>query len=65
VKIETFCPVCGQTATVEVPDAGFAAWQSGVLIQRALASVPKEHRELLVTGIDDKCWKAMFAEEES
>lgn len=56
--------MCRKSATVEVPDAEFAAWQAGALIQHALTSVPTEQREQLVTGIDSKCWTKLFAQAE-
>lgn len=64
MKIETECPICRKTATVEVPEDGMKRWMAGELLQTALPDVPAATREQLLTGIDAECWTKMWSEEE-
>jgi hypothetical protein len=65
VTVETpRCFVCGQTATLEVPAAGFDAWRAGALIQRALPGLSSPERELLISGTHPACWDRMMGEED-
>lgn len=61
VAIETRCPFCGKTATVEVPVDGFIAWQFGATVQRAFPNLDANTRERLVSGICPTCWDKMFS----
>ena len=64
--IVTQCPLCRQRHAVEVDaDAYRRWWNRDVLIQDAFPLMPKEIRELLQTGIDDTCFKRLFADEET
>lgn len=58
------CMFCGESATVTVPADGFAAWQSGTLIQRAFPEMTPDTRELLISGTHPACWDKMMAEED-
>ena len=41
----------------------YVAWKyTRALIQDALPRVPKEERELLISGYCDDCWKKLFRE---
>lgn len=64
LDITATCPVCNQPHTVTVSNKGYAAWKDGVHIQDALPELPADQREILITGIDDRCWKAMFQGED-
>lgn len=55
------CPVCKEQHRVIVARKAYDAWQSGALIQVAFPDLPKDQREILITGIDDHCWREMFA----
>jgi hypothetical protein len=58
------CSVCGQTSTVQLPEANFKAWKSGTLIQNAFPRMPAPEREVLITGIHPACWETIFGDEE-
>lgn len=62
IVILTWCPGCYRDSRIVVPKAGYDAWKSGVLIQNALPTVSKDHREQLQTGICAECWDRMFKE---
>lgn len=61
---ETYCPMCGETSSVEVDLHGFAAWQAGELIQVAMPYLSPADREKLITGICGPCWDAMWDDED-
>lgn len=59
------CPECRKTNEVKCRREGYLAWLEGTdLIQRAMPEVPKELREVLMTGICPSCWEKLFAPEE-
>lgn len=64
MQVTTTCPICRQPSTIEVPDDGYIKWMNGELLQNAMPDVPATTREQLLTGIDDTCWTAMWAESE-
>ena len=39
-------------------------WREGSNIQVAFPEMPKDQRELLITGTHPACWDAMFADDE-
>ena len=41
------------------------AWISGTLIQDAMPNLPRQYREVLITGISPEKWEAMFNETET
>lgn len=43
-----------------VPSEGFARWQAGEPIQRAMPEVPAEEREFLISGISPNGWHKAF-----
>jgi hypothetical protein len=64
ITIDRSCPKCGQTNTLEVDADGYQAWQNGTPIQTALPTLTVNQREIVMSGIDGKCWDAMFKDEE-
>lgn len=58
------CFACGEQATVEVAEDGYRRWQAGAFVQVAFPEMPKEQRELLVSGIHPACWERLFGSEE-
>ena len=61
INVTCKCPVCGGSRSVKVQLAGYLAWIHGLLrIQRALPELTLDERELLLTGIDDRCWDRLF-----
>lgn len=53
------CMICGKERSMEVDDAAWAAWQGGMLVQRAFPALSPSEREFLITGIDDDCWETL------
>jgi len=50
------CPICGEENTLEIDLAAFDAWKSGALIQDCFPDLTLNERELIMTGIDQRCW---------
>lgn len=63
IVITKTCPVCGTDHTVEVDPVAYGRWKAGAFIQDAFPDMPKDQREILMTGIDQACWDRMFADE--
>jgi hypothetical protein len=59
-SIFTGCVMCRVEFVIVVPTESYLQWLRGELVQRALPMVPKEQRELLISGTCDKCFKALF-----
>ena len=64
VCVVTQCPFCGHAHEVEVNEMDYLDWQDGVLAQDAFPYLSADERELLISGIDSKCWDEMFGGEE-
>jgi hypothetical protein len=60
-SIFTACKMCRGDFTIVVPTGNYLRWLGGVLVQTAFPMMPKEERELLISGTCDKCFKALFA----
>lgn len=61
-SLNVLCHHCQDIKFIEVSDAGFIAWQSGMLIQDALPELSDAERELLISATCDDCWTEMFGE---
>lgn len=64
ITIETCCPICRKTSTIEVPVDGYVLWRFGAPIQDAFPNLSADVREQLVSGICPACWDEMFADDE-
>jgi hypothetical protein len=53
------CPICGEENTLEIDPAAFDAWTSGALIQDCFPDLTLNERELIMTGIDQRCWETL------
>lgn len=62
--INTTCPFCGKTTTVQVRLADYNAWWDGKHVQDAFPYLSADEREMLISGICPKCWADAFGEEE-
>ena len=62
-RVTTTCPLCQNSRTIEVPEAGLQAWEQGALIQDAMPELSPSDREALMTGICDTCWDAQWGDE--
>jgi hypothetical protein len=54
------CTFCNKKAVVTMTDVEYRRYISGLSIQEALPSWPRNQRELLLTGTHAECWDAMF-----
>jgi len=64
IAIKSTCPLCEESAVIEVPIAGFNKWQNGAYIQDALPELDADTREQLITGTCPPCWTRLFNAEE-
>jgi len=64
VKVVRTCPQCGKEQSLQVNYEEYQNWRDGMLIQRAFKSLTAGQREILMTGICEPCWDAMFNFEE-
>lgn len=58
------CFHCGDSATIEVLTSDYLRYKAGALAQQAFPEMPRERREMLITGTHPACWDVMFAEED-
>ena len=56
------CFACGLYSIMDVDEDAYKAWKRGVLIQQAFPDMPREEREMLVTGVHPVCWIKEFGE---
>ncbi len=64
ITVEATCGMCRQTKALQLPASGYAAYKAGMLIQRAMPSVPEGDRELLISQICGPCFDKLFEEDE-
>ncbi len=57
------CKRCSRLIAVEVPEQGFAQWQSGMLIQDAMPDVSVNDRELLTSHTCKACFNGRNQDE--
>jgi hypothetical protein len=63
ITVTTRCPICDESHALDVDADAYARWtRREVLIQDAFPDLPPAQRELLQTGIDDTCFKRLFAD---
>jgi len=58
------CIMCGKTSKVKMLVHHYLEWQNGGLIDRVCPEMPKEIRELLISGTHPECWDKLYADEE-
>ena len=58
------CIMCGETSKVEMLVHHYLEWQKGGLLDRVCPEMPKETREMLISGTHPDCWDKMFQEDE-
>lgn len=63
VIVERKCMKCGETVAVACPEAGFAMWQAGALIQYAMPDLSANEREILISGVCGPCFDKMFPDD--
>ena len=60
MTILTTCPWCHEDNEVSVPFEGWLSYQMGALVQDAFPDLSASDREMLISGICPKCWRAML-----
>lgn len=55
------CSVCGKTTLVELDEAKVERWLAGEHIQVVWPEMPKDEREMLISGTHPACWDRLFA----
>jgi hypothetical protein len=62
VTIQVMCVVCDDPQTIQIANGQAAELESPNRrkIQEVLPDVPRDQRELLITGTCPKCWKELF-----
>ena len=63
VLIEQACPFCKELWRCTFPTDGYHKWMGGMLIQKAMPTVPAHSREWLISGICPTCQDKIFGEE--
>ena len=54
------CMMCGETSKVKMLVHHYLEWQNGGLIDQVCPEMPKETREMLISGTHPECWEKMF-----
>lgn len=58
IEITTIsCIACDEESTVEVPQEEYDKWENGTYVQDVFKSLTDNERELLVSGIHERCWE--------
>ena len=61
IILECRCPMCGQTAKIEVWDVDYYRYElNGGLVQDCFPYLTANEREAIITGICPECWERMF-----
>lgn len=57
------CIMCGETSTLKMLVHHYLEWKNGGLLDRVCPEMPKETREMLISGTHPDCWDKMFQED--
>ena len=60
VEITKICPFCGKVNHLIVDGECYRLWKSGLPIQKAFPAVRNTKREMLISGICEKCQNDVF-----
>lgn len=63
-RLMNTCTQCGKVSTTAVSTEGYQAWLSGVPIQVALSDLSDGEREMLLSGVCEACFDAMFPDDD-
>jgi hypothetical protein len=61
VHIVVSCTQCGISHEFTAPMVNYFFWVIGELVQNTFPDIPREDRELLVSGTCDVCFKKQFS----
>ena len=65
--VEMVCPrcmFCGIQTILEVPLDAFLKRSNGAAVQVAFPEMPKEVREIVISGTHPECWAAEFGNDD-
>ena len=65
VTVTKPCLACDEAATVEVDRTQFDLFLAGMKAQDAFPDLPRDEREILISGTHPDCWERMFGGEDS
>lgn len=54
------CAMCHETFTYLVPFEQYMCWRAGELVQRVFPDLPREHREMFISGTCNSCFHRLF-----
>jgi hypothetical protein len=63
VTVTRRCQWCRKESSITVDREAFDRWQRGELIQNVFPDIPKDEREILISGTHPACWDAMWEDE--
>lgn len=58
------CPLCGDSATIEVMESEWKLLKNGAYIQDALSRLSPTIRERFISGTCGECWDKLFGGDE-
>jgi hypothetical protein len=58
--IEIACSTCGIEHLIGTTLSGYVSWRAGAFVQDAFPDVPKEYREMFISGTCPECFERMF-----
>lgn len=64
VCLEIACTCCGIEHLIGTSLTGYMSWRSGAFVQEAFREVPKEYREMFISGTCPECWDRMFGNDD-
>lgn len=62
MKVQWNCQRCQKSVSVDVPEEGLGAWETGTLIQDALPDVHSDIREMLMMRWCLQCVEEVYEE---
>jgi hypothetical protein len=60
VCLEIGCTCCHNAYLLGTSLTGYMSWRAGALVQDAFPEVPKEYREMFISGTCPECFADMF-----
>ncbi len=61
MRISRRCHSCRKTQFIEIgPLSGYAMWEAGTVIQKALPNLSAGDREMMISGTCSKCFDEQF-----
>lgn len=60
IVVKKTCRLCNELHQIHVYKNDYESWKNGKLIQEVMPYVPKDIRELLISGICGTCFDGLF-----